>query len=272
MLFVSFETVATGHLTNIKSGVNLYSEYYSNNSTQFKGTIIFENGSGTDLSEWKMNPEFFTCIKKSGALFLYDRSGLGKSPPDFNLSPDNPITGELISDKLSLLLKKNKIKPPYIFVSHSYGAIYTSYFVLKNPNLVKGVILVDPVPRNFHFSINLMSKYNLGIGEAKKCSSLYIYKKYGGSIAEVIYQLIGFNQSIQTLKALGNISYKIPVVIISSTGMDKEHPLQEGWYESQKQWLNDNSSSKALRVSSGHFIQLEEPQIICNEITEIVNR
>lgn len=138
--FLSLSVFATGNLSNIKPGVALYSEYYSNTTAKFKGTIIFENGSGTDIDEWTRNPEFFNCVKRAGAIFLYDRNGLGKSPPDFHLSLQEPITGKLISDKLSILLKKNNIKPPYVFVAHSYGAIYAGYYVLKNPNLVKGVV------------------------------------------------------------------------------------------------------------------------------------
>ena len=250
----------------------LYSEYYSNTNAKFQGTIIFENGSGTDISEWTRNPKFLNCVKRAGSLFFYDRNGLGKSPPDFHLSANTPITGKLISDKLSILLKKNNIKPPYLFVAHSYGAMYAGYFVLKNPNLVKGVILVDPVPRNFHFSTKLMNKYRLGIEQAKRYSSRYIYKKYTGSIAEVIYQLIGFDKSVQSIKQMGGIINNIPVVIISSSEMEKGHPLKEGWYESQKQWLNRNYYSKIMRVSSDHFIQLKKPQIVCGQIVSILNQ
>ena len=203
---------------------------------------------------------------------MYDRNGLGKSPPDFHLSAHNPITGKLISDKLTILLKKNNIKPPYVIVAHSYGAIYAGYYVLKNPHLVKGVILVDPVPKNFHFSTKLLNKYKIGVEQAKKSSSSYIYKKYKGSITEVIYQLVGFNESLQSIKQLGGIINNIPVVIISSTGMENEHPLKEGWYESQKQWLNNNSYSKIMRVSSDHFIQLKKPQVVCDEIVGILNQ
>ena len=44
MYFLSLNIFATGHLSNIKPGVTLYSEYYPNTTTKFKGTIIFENG------------------------------------------------------------------------------------------------------------------------------------------------------------------------------------------------------------------------------------
>ena len=268
---LSFNAFASGKLTNLESGISVYSEYYPNPTAKFKGTIIFENGSGTDISEWKSNRRFFNCVKQSGSVFLYDRNGLGKSPPDLQLSSSNPITAELISDKLSVLLKKLNIKPPYIIVAHSYGAIYAGYFILKNPTLVKGLLFVDPVPRDFNFSTEVMHKYKKGIEEAKIQPASYIYKKYTGSESEVFYQLLGFNESKRSIKQLGDVDDAIPVVIISSTGMEKKHPLKEDWYTSQKQWLNENPRSKIIQVSSDHFIQLKMPREVCSELKRALN-
>ena len=268
---LSFNAFANGKLTTLESGISIYSEYYPNPTAKFKGTIIFENGSGTDISEWKSNQKFFNCVKQSGSVFLYDRNGLGKSPPDLQLSSKNPITAKLISDKLSALLKTLNIKPPYIFVAHSYGAMYAGFFILKNPNDVKGLLLVDPVPRDFNFSTERMHKFKNGVEEAKVKPASYIYRKYNGSEAEVFYQLLGFNESKLSIKQVGNISDAIPVVIISSTGMEKEHPLKEDWYTSQKQWLNKNQISKIFRVSSDHFIYLKNSQKVCDELKRVLN-
>jgi len=268
---LSFNAFASGKLTNLQPEISVYSEYYPNPTSQFKGTIIFVNGSGTDISEWKRNPKFFNCAKRIGSVFLYDRNGLGNSRPNYQLSYNNPISAKLISQQLSALLKKLDMKPPYIVVAHSYGAIYAGYFILKNPDIVKGLLLVDPVPRDFNFSTKVLNKYSNGINDAKIKPARYIYKKYGGSKAEVLYQLLGFNESKQSIKNLGQISKLIPIVIMSSTGMEKEHPLKEDWYKSQQQWLNTNYRSKIIRVSSDHFIQLETPQKVCDELKMVAN-
>lgn len=262
---------AIGTLTEIHPGLSIYSEYYPNSTTKFKGTIIFENGSGTDISEWKINQKFFNCAKQLGSLLLYDRNGLGKSSPDLQISSKNPLTAKLVSDRLSILLKKLKVKPPYLFVAHSYGSIYAGYFILKNPKLIKGLLLVDPVPKEFFFSNKLRHKYLIGLEEAKTQPASYIYKKYNGSEAEVLYQLLGFKESKRSIKQLGIIKDFIPVFIISSTEMEKDHPLKEDWYSSQKQWLNKNPKSKIIRVSSDHFIQLEKPQKLCDELKNILS-
>ncbi len=271
IFLLSFNVFAGGKLTNISPNLSIYSEYYPNSSAKFKGTIIFENGSGTDINEWKHNIKFFNCVKQMGSVFLYDRNGLGKSPPDLQLSPNNPLTAKLVSDKLSILLKQLNIKPPYIFIAHSYGVMYAGYFVLKNPNLVKGLLLIDPVPRDFNFSNKQVDKLKKGIEEAKIKSVRYIYKNYGGRKTEVFYQLLGFNKSKQLIKLLGTINNEIPIIIISSTRMEKDHPLKEDWYTSQMQWLNKNPKSKIIQVSSDHFIQLKKPKKVCAELKRILS-
>ena len=165
----------------------------------------------------------------------------------------------------------NKLVNLMIIVSHSYGVMYAGYFTLKSPALVKGMLLVDPVPRDFNFSTKAMQECKKGIEEAKIQPARNIYKKYNGSRAEVFYQLLGFNETKRSIKQLGDINSAIPVTIISSTGMEKKHPIQGDWYVSQKQWLNKNPKSKIIRVSSDHFIQLQKPQGVCDELKQLLN-
>lgn len=269
--FLSLNVFAVGKLTTVQNGVKLYSEYYPNPTAKFKGNIILINGSGTSMGEWGQNKKFFQCAKKVGSLFLYDRSSLGGSPQDTNLSAKNPITAKLISDQLIELLNKQKIKSPYIIVAHSYGGMYAGYFVLTHPNVVKAVLLVDPVPRNFYFSNGMMKDIKNGMRYAMNHNESAVCKKYTGETEE-IYQLLGFAQSKDELKKLGGISNNIPVVIISSTGMEyKVKPIKEDWLMSQKQWLNNNPDSKIFQVKSGHFIQIHQPNIVCNQIASLAD-
>lgn len=271
LCLVTFNVLADTKYTDVKPGVKIYSEYYPNRSAKFTGTIIFLNGSGTPITEWKENPQFLECAKKLGSIFLYDRSGLGKSPPDFSISADQPLTAEKINRELEILTKERNIKPPYILVAHSYGAIYAGYFLLKHPSVIEGLLLVDPVPRTFNFSPKLLAKYQKGIEEAKIKSTREIYQKYGGSKTEVIYQILGLKSSQESLQALGAIDNKIPVVILSATAMEKKQPLIEDWFESQKQWLNKNPHSKMSQVNSGHFIQIVQPQKVCAELQTLLS-
>ena len=54
--------------------------------------------------------------------------------------------------------------------------------------------------------------------------------------------------------------------------MEKLDPLKSGdWYNSQKNWLNKNLHSKIITVVSGHFIQLDRPRYVCEQIKALVD-
>ncbi|MDD3266599.1 MAG: alpha/beta hydrolase [Burkholderiales bacterium] len=266
-LIVVSSFATDNNITTIENGISLYSEYYPNDSAKFKGTIIFENGSGTTADEWTQNKKFFDCAKKVGSIFLYDRNGLGNSPADLSLSEEKPLTASYASSKLAKLLKQKDLKPPYIIVAHSYGSIYAGKFIADNESQVDGVLLVDPVPKNFHFLADgIMKDYESAIQYAITESAVDVYKKFGGARSEVTYQLLGFEQSKAEIAKSGIIKNNTPVIIISSTSMEKDKPLKEDWYTSQKQWLNDNPRSKIIAVNSSHFIQIDQPLVVCEQL------
>ena len=76
--FCPFQTSAQVNFTEI-NGSLLHSQYHPNPHSSFKGMIVFQNGTGSSLEAWSANKTFLECIKQVGNLFLYDRSGLGKS-------------------------------------------------------------------------------------------------------------------------------------------------------------------------------------------------
>ena len=280
LFFISSTGIAQGQYTQI-GHTRLYSEYYLNPKAPFKGSIIFQNGSGTDLTEWTQNKTFLDCVRKLGNIFLYDRSGLGKSPADLSMSLKNPMTAKLINTKLTILLKKRHIKLPYILVAHSYGAMYAGYFARKYPRLVKGIILIDPVPPRYQWSSDFLISHNTTVSEferMKKMKARELYKQYSFAItnknnkmsAQLFYQLLGFQKTIKQLQTLPALSNKIPVVIISSTYMEKNAPIKGDWYKQQKKWLNKNARSKIIQVKSGHFIQLQHPNLVCKKIKELI--
>lgn len=277
MLMFPLISLGQGRYTQL-SNVKIYSEYFPNKHAKFKGTIVFENGSGTPLTEWTENKIFLQCVKQLGSLFTYDRSGVGKSPPDLSMSIEKPMTAKLINSKLMKLLKKENIDPPYILVAHSYGGMYAGYFARKFPNLVQGILMVDPVPNNYEWSDNFLQRHNTTkeqIQQMQKISSKELYRKYSDAnslmSAQLFYQFIGFKQTKNQVNRLPLLSDKIPVVIVSSSDMEKNAPIKGNWYEQQKQWLNSNIHSKIIKVNSGHFVQLENPKLICEQIKTLIS-
>ena len=277
LLFFPAITFAQGQYTQV-GHAKLYSEYYPNPKSPFKGTIIFQNGSGTDLTEWTQNKTFFNCAKKLGNIFVYDRSGLGKSPADLSMSIKHPMTTMLVNAKLLALLEKRHIKPPYIVVAHSYGGMYAGYFARKYPDLVKGMLMIDPVPNNYQWSHSFLNKYKADMKKMRQLSTDEVYTQYSYNKtnknntmpAQLFFQLMGFEKTKNQINKLPPLSNNIPVIILSSTYMEGHAPIQGGWYKQQACWLNKNPHSKIIQVKSGHFIQLQHPELVCDQLKKLV--
>ncbi len=275
--FCTFPASAQVNFTEI-DGSLLHSQYHPNPDSKFKGTIVFQNGTGSSSEAWSANKTFFECIKQLGNLFMYDRSGLGKSSPDFSISLAKPITAELVNSKLIQLLERNRIKSPYILVSHSYGGLYAGYFARKYPDSVAGVLMVDPVPSNFLYSDRLQKDFEIALKTIAETSSRKVYKLYSisrqsqnnGITADGFYQQKGFQKSKEQVSELPLMSSTFPIIIISSTEMNIKAPIKGHWHSLQKQWLNQNPNSTILRAHGGHFIQIEHPKLVCKQLNELV--
>ncbi|MCL5260597.1 MAG: alpha/beta hydrolase [Gammaproteobacteria bacterium] len=261
------------------ANVAIYSEYYPNPQARFQGTIIFENGSINTVEEWKQNKNFLDCVSQYGGIFMYDHNGLGKSPPDLSTSVKNPITAKLINNKLIALLQKRHIKPPYILVAHSYGGLYAGYFARKYPNLAKGVLMIDPLPNNSEFPERVMAEIDPLNKLAQQISNKEMYNKYSYKKAiehklipaEVVYHMLGFEQTKKEINQLPTLSNNIPIIVLSSSWMEEHKLTKTGdWYEKQRQWINSNPNSKIIKVPGGHFIHREHPELVCEQIKVLV--
>lgn len=98
--------------------------------------IIFENGMGVDLGNWK---KILDKVSLFAPVFAYDRAGIGKSDKVFKMP-----TAQFVSENLHEILKTLKIAPPYILVGHSLGGVYIRSFAGFYPNEISGLIFVDP--------------------------------------------------------------------------------------------------------------------------------
>ncbi|HLX54818.1 MAG TPA: hypothetical protein VKR58_12795 [Aquella sp.] len=73
------------------------------------------------------------------------------------------------------------------------------------------------------------------------------------------------------MKRLPPLADNIPLILISSLKTENADMVKESWFQQQKSYLNKNPYSKIIRVDSGHFIQLEQPQLVCDQIRNLVN-
>jgi pimeloyl-ACP methyl ester carboxylesterase len=98
--------------------------------------VIIENGQSSFSIDWGLvQPE----VAKITRVCTYDRAG-------YAWSERGPATGsvEQTTDDLHLLLRTAGVRPPYVLVGASIGALYVQGYQRRYPNEVVGLVLDDP--------------------------------------------------------------------------------------------------------------------------------
>lgn len=98
--------------------------------------VIFESGHGTPMGNWD---KVLAGTSDLAPVITYDRPGIGESE-----SIDEIPSIENVSDRLIKILKHLEMDPPYILVGHSLGGLYVRGFAVYYPELLAGLIIIDP--------------------------------------------------------------------------------------------------------------------------------
>jgi pimeloyl-ACP methyl ester carboxylesterase len=226
-------------------------------------TVIFESGFGSDLSHWR---NVAAQISTKAKVVVYSRAGAGKSEPIKNARTLLESTGEL-----QQLIAKADLKPPFIFVGHSYGAHIVRTFAAKNPKNVAGLVFVEPANEKFFKKLKQLDK-------EKTESFLKIYEKMVPKKLQAESKILMAIDEKGVLPDFGPLP-NVPAVILTS--MVQEHPQfiihsPEGkkiWRDLHTELFNQfTNASHVVTNNSGHNIALQEPQIVIEAINNVINK
>jgi pimeloyl-ACP methyl ester carboxylesterase len=99
-------------------------------------TVVLDAALGGSSVSWALvQPE----VAKFARVCSYDRAGFGWSE-----AGPMPRTAGRIADELRTLLDRAGERPPFVLVGHSFGGLVARIFAARYPELVAGMVLVDP--------------------------------------------------------------------------------------------------------------------------------
>ena len=233
------------HIAN--SGKKIEYILLENNAS--RDTVVFENGLAGKMEWWaKVIPE----VSKKATVFAYNRPGYGASD-----DAGTPRDAEHIAAELRVLLAAKGLKPPYIVVGHSVGALYMQYFARRYPNEVKALVLVDsthPIqmegkgsPDNWSWLVRTLVAASLN-GSQKE--ELKLISKTGKDIF-----------ALPTFKG-------VVVVLSASKPLSEKSELAEHYNTLRKDIANLYPNSRQIWVDSGHGIPLERPKAVIEAIND----
>ncbi|PFZ06756.1 alpha/beta hydrolase [Bacillus pseudomycoides] len=213
--------------------------------------IIMDAGYGDYSKTWDQVAEEIT---EYGTVLLYDRAGLGKSEK----SPNSRVSSEMVKE-LREILQQLHLKPPYIFVGHSFGGINVRLFAFLYLEETAGLILVDSTPENYR------EKF-LPIMSSEFQEAYYKQFTYEGTYEEFMRSLGEIDRHPQTL---GNM----PLVIVAAGKKDfYSDEAQAQWIKMQKELLQlSNNHRMIIALNSGHYIQRDEPEYVIEAVKWIVS-
>lgn len=231
------------------SACNLYAKLVGENIG--RPTIVMDAGYGNTSKAWD---SVITDISILSDVFIYDRAGLGKSE-----SSSNPRTSREMVRELHELLNQARIKPPYIFVGHSFGGVNARLYATEYQNEVCGLVLIDSTPEDYReiFLPTMSQEFQQAYNKQ------FVYE---GNYDE-------FMESLKQLKESRKM-LNIPLIVLSAG--KKAHyseESQELWNEMQKEILEISSNSElVIAENSAHYIQNDEPQVVISAIKRLIDK
>jgi pimeloyl-ACP methyl ester carboxylesterase len=239
-------------------GYRLYYETYGSGSP----TVIFENGSGSELADWKyVAPE----IAKANKVILYDRAGLGRS--DFGTCPRDAYRRVAEFNTLMTALNVNQ---PFVLVSHSLGCILSRYYQHLYPGNVLGMIQVDPGHES------LLTRAGTAFAAAVDADIIAFSKNLTpGESAEAFGAFDTWKEvEAARLESVGTIPFTV-IVSTQTQGFVTDEALNEignsAYRELQKKLVGQSPQGKLVTAEgSGHMVQLEQPQLVIDEIKAVL--
>ncbi|PHS25566.1 MAG: alpha/beta hydrolase [Methylophaga sp.] len=242
-----------------------------------KPTVIMDVGLGEDSSDWQ---SLFEQSAQITHTCIYDRAGYGWS--DYGPRPRN---SRRIAYELGQLLQQAQVPPPYVLVGHSFGGFNLRLFANFYPDRVAGMILIDASHELQYDRLNIKlpapykGRRNIIVTQSAKKSPTpdgkhqilrdHAYRAAGQEIA-------GLYQSSRQVQLNGSIP-TVPLIVISRgmpewSGNEKLRRREKIWIELQQDLTRLSPYSQHIFANqSGHDIPHEQPQIIVDAITDIIN-
>ena len=236
-------------------------------------TIVFLTGKGRDCSDFK---KVYDKLKKTNQIFAYDRAGLGQSEA---FRGDRRV--DTMAFELHELLVKEKIKPPYVLVGHALGTYIMRCYVNMYPKDVSGMLFIDPSHEyEFKNGLEIRNDSDKVVFRDEFKSYLKLEGKYKAHKAEskqcFDFDTLGFSTNQRIVKDL-KLPTDIPMTIMIARKIDadndyvnKEMEYRINFFENLK---TINPNTKVISsYKIGHFIQKEAPDMVVDEINEIIGK
>jgi len=239
-------------------------------------TVVIDVAFGDSYTNWH---DIQQQIAKETRVCAYDRAGYGLSEPG-----PMPRTSQQVVAELKTLLKKAGISPPYVLVGHSLGGLNMQIFANQYPELVAGIVLLDPPPLDWITGQRFPELHRLATQETEALLAAAEQARQAADPEERAkadyYETCAsehamMGESAEQAAAIDSFS-DIPLIIIAS-GIpnprfgNSAEAFQQFWIE-QNQVLASKSAHGTciLAAESTHILYSDVPALVLDVILQVV--
>ncbi|HUT81678.1 MAG TPA: alpha/beta fold hydrolase [Candidatus Bathyarchaeia archaeon] len=216
-------------------------------------TIVLESGGGMSSEAYQEIQDTLAAQTKIRVM-SYDRSGFGQS----ELGPDKFTALDEVKT-LKKCLKILGFKNKFILVGHSYGGLLVQLFTLQYPELVNGLVLIDPMNVKFvdRFGLDNLNAVTPYFENPTKND-----EKAGNRMVDC------FPIALETMRGK-ELPIEVPIKLITAGNP----PLSNNIWSECHQEIVKNSEKHELLIAKGnsHMIVAENPKLVLTTIIELVN-
>ena len=251
---------------------------------------IHEEGSGTPIVVFdaglsdqmdKLKP-LQARIARVTRTITYNRAGYGRSE-----AGPMPRDARREAEELKTLLEKVSGKGPYLLVGHSLGALNMQVFAAEYPEMVAGMILMDPPPGPFILGKRFTELKDMAekmtaewraIADSASQSDDAGERARGTFFAAIASEHTEmFGESARTADAISSFG-DIPLVVIASGKPnpafgDVAEGFQRFWIEQSRALSKKSTRGEFILVNeSSHYIYLDDPDLVAETILSMVRK
>ena len=241
--------------------------------------VVIDTGVGDTSERWQ---PIQAQIAQVTRVCTYDRAGYGPSEPG-----PLPRHSQQAADELKQLLENAGVRGPYVLVGHSLGGLNVQVFADRYPDLVAGLILLDPTPLPFiigqafhelHRVFEQQAAELQQVAEAARQSTdaeAQAQADYLEAVASEHAALIAESASqVAAIASFGDI----PLIVIGSGkpnpafGADAE-AFQQFWIEQNRELATMSTNGTfVLAQQSSHYLHEDAPDVVLDAVRQMVER
>jgi len=212
--------------------------------------VVLEAGLNGGADTWQ---RVIPMLEPYVRVVAYDRAGIGGS----DASPDRPTIERQLDDLTSIITGLDA--GPAVLAGHSWGGILVQLLAFRRPELVAGLVLVDPGHEQMERGLPLPLQW------AMKGLRVFVHDELSADpdVTEA---------ALKEMRAAERPLPEVPLVVMSAA-QGYPHGFREYWTGLQMELVAANPQARHVTVQdSGHQVPVVRPDLVANTILSVVTQ